>query len=122
MIGNIGPVQLLIILLIVLLIFGTKRIRSLGSDLGGAIKEFRKGMGDDSTQDKKNEDAAPTSDQSKASDASDSLSKTARGAWQSLKTEFQTELDLDHNRKVMRQSKSSTPPTTAKDDDPPKSE
>ncbi|MDR9389725.1 MAG: Sec-independent protein translocase protein TatB [Wenzhouxiangella sp.] len=50
------------------------------------------------------------------------LSKTARGAWQSLKTEFQTELDLDHNRKVMRQSKSSTPPTTAKDDDPPKSE
>ena len=49
MIGNIGPVQLLIILLIVLLIFGTKRIRSLGSDLGGAIKEFRKGMGEDSS-------------------------------------------------------------------------
>lgn len=47
MIGNIGPVQLLIILLIVLLIFGTKRIRSLGSDLGGAIKEFRKGMGEE---------------------------------------------------------------------------
>lgn len=47
MIGNIGPIQLAIVLLIVLLIFGTKRIRSLGSDLGGAIKEFRKGMGDD---------------------------------------------------------------------------
>jgi len=43
---NIGPVQLIIILLIVLLVFGTKRIRSLGSDLGGAIKEFRKGVGD----------------------------------------------------------------------------
>jgi len=52
MIGNIGPVQLLIILAIVLLIFGTKRIRSLGSDLGGAIKEFRKGMGEDSSGDK----------------------------------------------------------------------
>lgn len=72
MIGNIGPVQLLIILLIVLLIFGTKRIRSLGSDLGGAIKEFRKGMGDDSTQEKKGDNAAPTSDQSEASGSSDS--------------------------------------------------
>ncbi len=43
---NIGPVQLIIILLIVLLVFGTKRIRTLGSDLGGAIREFRKGVGD----------------------------------------------------------------------------
>jgi len=47
-IGNISLPQILIILLIVLLIFGTKRIRSLGSDLGGAIREFRKGVGDDS--------------------------------------------------------------------------
>ncbi len=45
------------------------------------------------------------------------LSKTARGAWQSLKSEFQTELDLDHNRKVMKQSKSSASPKTPKDDD-----
>lgn len=44
---NIGIVQILIILLIVLLIFGTKRIRTLGSDLGGAIREFRKGVSDD---------------------------------------------------------------------------
>ena len=48
MIGNIGPVQLLIILLIVLLVFGTKKIRGLGSDLGGAIREFRKGVSEDS--------------------------------------------------------------------------
>jgi sec-independent protein translocase protein TatA len=46
--GNIGPVQLLIVLLIVLLVFGTKRIRSLGSDLGGAIREFRKGVSEES--------------------------------------------------------------------------
>ncbi len=51
MIGNIGPVQLLIILLIVLLVFGTKRIRSLGSDLGGAIREFRKGVSEESDKD-----------------------------------------------------------------------
>jgi sec-independent protein translocase protein TatA len=33
--------QLLIILVIVILLFGTKRLRSLGSDLGSAIKSFR---------------------------------------------------------------------------------
>ena len=40
--------QLLILLAVVLLVFGTKRVRSLGSDLGGAIREFRKGVSDDS--------------------------------------------------------------------------
>ena len=36
--------QLLMVLLIVVLIFGTKRIKNIGGDLGGAIKSFRKGM------------------------------------------------------------------------------
>ena len=36
--------QLLIVILIVVLIFGTKRLKNLGGDLGGAIKSFRKGM------------------------------------------------------------------------------
>ena len=40
-IGGISPWSLLIILLIVLILFGGKRLRSLGSDLGGAIKGFR---------------------------------------------------------------------------------
>lgn len=41
-----GPsiTQLLIILAIVLVIFGAKRLRNLGSDLGGAIKGFREAM------------------------------------------------------------------------------
>ena len=38
---GISPVQLLIVLLIVVLIFGGKRLRSLGSDLGAAIKGFK---------------------------------------------------------------------------------
>lgn len=38
--------QLLIVLLIVVMLFGTKRLRGLGSDLGGAISGFRKSMGD----------------------------------------------------------------------------
>ncbi|TVQ28067.1 MAG: twin-arginine translocase TatA/TatE family subunit [Wenzhouxiangella sp.] len=58
--GNIGPVQLLLILLLVLLLFGTKRIRTLGSDLGGAIRDFRKGVSDDgSTSDDAGNDASP---------------------------------------------------------------
>lgn len=36
--------QLLIILAIVLLLFGAKRLKNIGSDLGGAIKGFRKSM------------------------------------------------------------------------------
>jgi sec-independent protein translocase protein TatA len=44
--GGISLWQLLIVLLIVIVIFGTKRLSSLGSDLGGAVKGFRKAMGD----------------------------------------------------------------------------
>ena len=39
--GGIGIWQLLIVLAIVLLIFGTKKLRNLGGDVGGAIKNFK---------------------------------------------------------------------------------
>lgn len=42
--GGISPFQLLIVLAIVLVLFGGKRLRSLGGDLGGAIKGFRSSM------------------------------------------------------------------------------
>lgn len=38
--------QLLIILVIVIVLFGTKRLRNIGSDLGGAIKSFRSAVKD----------------------------------------------------------------------------
>lgn len=44
--GGISIWQLLIVLVIVLLLFGTKRLRNLGSDLGNAIKGFRGAMSD----------------------------------------------------------------------------
>jgi sec-independent protein translocase protein TatA len=44
--GGISIWQLLIILAIVLLLFGTKRLRNIGSDLGGAFKGFKKAMDD----------------------------------------------------------------------------
>jgi sec-independent protein translocase protein TatA len=48
---GISPMQLLIILVIVALIFGTKKLRNMGGDLGGAVKGFKKAM--------KDEDAKP---------------------------------------------------------------
>lgn len=44
---SFGPLELFIIFGIVLLLFGTKRLRNLGQDLGGAIKGFRTSMKDD---------------------------------------------------------------------------
>ena len=54
--SGISVWQLLIVLLIVILIFGTKRMKNIGGDLGGAIKSFRKGMTEaDKTEDELSE-------------------------------------------------------------------
>ncbi len=52
--GNFSIWQLLIILAIILLLFGTRRLRNLGGDLGSSIKGFRKAMreGDAAAEDK----------------------------------------------------------------------
>lgn len=52
--GGISIWQLLIILAIVLLLFGTKRLRNIGSDLGGAFKGFKSAMNND--EDKEDKD------------------------------------------------------------------
>lgn len=70
MLSNIGPVQLLIILLIVLAIFGTKKLRSLGSDLGGAVKGFRSAVADaDKEEDSSDKDKLHHQSAEKAEDA-----------------------------------------------------
>ena len=52
--GGISLWQLLIILVIVVVIFGTKRLSSLGSDLGGAVKGFRSAMSEAEKEGEKN--------------------------------------------------------------------
>ena len=52
--GGISVWQLLIVLLIVMMLFGTKRLRGLGSDLGAAIRGFKSSM--DTDPEKKAED------------------------------------------------------------------
>ncbi len=44
--GGISVTSLILILAIVILIFGTKKLRNVGGDLGGAIKNFRTSMKD----------------------------------------------------------------------------
>lgn len=52
-IGGIGIWQLLIILAIVVLLFGTKRLKGIGGDLGGAIKGFKKAVKDEQKPEEK---------------------------------------------------------------------
>ncbi len=48
--GGISVWQLLIILLVVLVLFGSKKLRSIGSDLGQGIKGFKKAINDDESK------------------------------------------------------------------------
>ena len=47
--GSFSIWHWLIVLVIVLLVFGTKKLRNMGSDLGGAVKGFKDGVKDGST-------------------------------------------------------------------------
>lgn len=44
--GSLSPLHWIIVLVIVLVIFGTKKLRNIGSDLGSAVKGFKDGMKD----------------------------------------------------------------------------
>ena len=64
--GGISMWQLLILLLIVVLVFGTKRLRNMGGDLGAAVKGFRKGMEDANADEEKLEPDQITAESEKA--------------------------------------------------------
>ncbi|HEY5994641.1 MAG TPA: Sec-independent protein translocase subunit TatA [Gallionellaceae bacterium] len=53
---GISATHLLILLAVVVLIFGTKKLRNIGSDLGGAIKGFKEGMKSEDEQPKQVQD------------------------------------------------------------------
>lgn len=72
-IGGISIWQLLIVLLIVVMIFGTKKLKGLGSDLGGAVKGFRNSMSD-----VEKEETKKVGEQGKDADFESSESEKAR--------------------------------------------
>lgn len=54
--GGISIWQLLIVLAIIILLFGTKKLRSLGGDVGSAIKNFKQSMREGEIEDKPDDD------------------------------------------------------------------
>ena len=57
-----GWQELLIILVIVALIFGTKKLRNIGSDIGGAVKGFKESSSNDESDEKSEDAPSDTSD------------------------------------------------------------
>ena len=66
--GSFSIWHWLIVLIIVLLVFGTKKLRGLGSDLGGAVKGFKDGMKDAAAKDPTAEASPPPQQQQQVKD------------------------------------------------------
>jgi len=76
--GGISIWQLLIIAVIVILLFGTKKLRGIGGDLGGAVKGFKKAMAEDEEKPTATKDAdfePKNLEQQKKEEASDETKK-----------------------------------------------
>ena len=56
--GGLSIWHWLIVLLVVILIFGTKKLRNIGSDLGGAVKNFKEGVREDEPKQAKQDEKA----------------------------------------------------------------
>ncbi|KGJ92625.1 twin-arginine translocase TatA/TatE family subunit [Colwellia psychrerythraea] len=66
--GGIGIWQLVIVAVIVVLLFGTKKLRNIGGDLGSAVKGFKSAIGEDKEQKNSAEKTSDTlADSSKSS-------------------------------------------------------
>ena len=56
---GIGMRELLVILVVALLVFGTKKLKTIGSDLGGAVRGFKKAMEEGEAEERKAEPQQP---------------------------------------------------------------
>ena len=56
MLGNIGPLEIIVVLIIALVVFGPKRLPELGNSLGKGIREFRDTVTGDKSDDKDDDD------------------------------------------------------------------
>lgn len=74
---GISPTQLLILLVIVMLVFGTKRLRNIGSDLGSAVKGFRKGVEEEPEPEDKEPEQITTAESTTATSQSKEEKATA---------------------------------------------
>jgi sec-independent protein translocase protein TatA len=68
MLGNIGPLEIIIVLVVALIVFGPKRLPELGNSLGKGIREFKDSVTGESKDDETQEDAAKSIGTPKAVD------------------------------------------------------
>lgn len=73
--GSFSIWHWLIVLVIVALVFGTKKLRNMGEDLGGAVKGFKKGMKDATAEDPTTPPEAVTQQQAHTDDTIDVQAK-----------------------------------------------
>lgn len=66
MLGNIGPLEIIVVLIIALIVFGPKRLPELGNSLGKGIREFKDSVTGENKDDETQEDAARSIDTPKA--------------------------------------------------------
>lgn len=73
MFGSLGPTELIIALVIILLLFGAKKVPELARGLGSGVREFRAGTKEGEMKDKKEEElaAAESTPEGKADEAHD---------------------------------------------------
>ncbi|MCJ7701178.1 MAG: twin-arginine translocase TatA/TatE family subunit [Anaerolineales bacterium] len=60
MLGSLGPTELIIILIIVILLFGVGRIGKIAGELGGGIRSFRDGLKGNDESDQEDKDSEET--------------------------------------------------------------
>jgi len=73
--GGISVWQLLIVLVIVVLIFGTKKLKNMGGDIGGAVKNFKSAMTDEEKAKAEAEEAEVSTDSESVADTSEEVNK-----------------------------------------------
>ena len=73
---GMGPWEIVMILIVVLLVFGAKRIPEIAQSLGKGITEFKRGVKDVQTEIENNVNATPTSDQQATQTPSDTTTKS----------------------------------------------
>jgi sec-independent protein translocase protein TatA len=73
--GSLSIWHWLIVLVIVILVFGTKKLKNIGSDLGGAVKGFKDGMKDGSAAPEADKPASQVANNAAAKDTVDVQAK-----------------------------------------------
>ncbi len=68
---GIGMRELIVILLIVLVVFGAKKLKSIGTDLGAAVKGFKKGMSDGESDSEAEQNAKQIANEAKEAEDAD---------------------------------------------------